>query len=137
MKSNEQLEIVAKTIYGEARGEYVKYGVHSLIAIANVIRNRYVDSFDDLEVCDICLKPKQFSCWNKKDPNYEILQKVNPKDKVFSYCLYIAENVLNGSIGDVTNGANHYYSSLMKKVPYWAEGKNPVAKIGHHIFFKL
>lgn len=34
------LQIFARTLYGEARGEVKKYGVESLMAVAHVVMNR-------------------------------------------------------------------------------------------------
>ena len=64
-------EIMAKTIYGEARGETRE----GQIAVACVIFNRFRSGkwFSAKTLAGVCLKPLQFSCWNKSDPNSQIL----------------------------------------------------------------
>jgi len=64
-------EIMAKTIYGEARGE----SRQGQKAVACVIFNRFRSGkwFAAKTLAGVCLKPLQFSCWNKSDPNSQIL----------------------------------------------------------------
>lgn len=132
------IDIVARTIYGEARGEYYSStgGLPALIAVANVIYNRFNQSGEKL-IENICIKPRQFSCWNLSDPNLEVLAQVTERDPIFKLCKQTAKQVLEGQWPDITKGANHYYSSLLKKQPYWSVGQIPTIKIGHHIFLKL
>ena len=61
-----QIELVGLTLYGEARGEPIE----GIVAVGCVIRNRvkFEGSF-----YAVCLKPRQFSCWNQDDPNYSVL----------------------------------------------------------------
>jgi len=130
-------EILAKTMFGEARGEYKNPngGVNSLIAVGNVIINRSLQSGEEIE--KVCLKPKQFSCWNETDPNYKILETIDINDPIYKICLELASQIIDGYQDDITNGSDHYYSVSMKKAPYWANLKIPTIKICHHIFFKL
>ena len=130
-----EIEIMAKTIYGEARGVYKKSGVNALAAVGHVIMNRSLAG--SIPVSSVCLQPKQFSCWNPCDPNRKIIENATLSDPVYRICFVVAKQILCGEIYDITGGANHYYSRYMKKIPYWAEGKKPTAKIGNHIFFKL
>jgi hypothetical protein len=66
-------DILARTIFGEARGE----GVAGQIAVAWTIRNRVNDGKDKSwwgeGYAGVCQKPYQFSCWNKNDPNFAYL----------------------------------------------------------------
>jgi spore germination cell wall hydrolase CwlJ-like protein len=136
--NNQSKEIVAKTIYGEARGEYYKEtgGLPSLIAVANVIHNRYNISGEEL-IENVCIKPKQFSCWNHNDPNYELLRSnISKEDPVYKLCLITAEKVVSGDWPDITKGATHYYSTSLNKSPSWASGLKPTIKIGNHMFFR-
>ena len=132
---NRDIEIMAKTIYGEARGEYKKYGEKSLEAVGHVIMNRANNYKSSIEA--ICLQPWQFSCWNKKDPNRQILENLDLENPIYKLCYVISKKIICNEYEDITNGATHYYSSYMKKPPYWAYNENPICKIGHHIFFKL
>ena len=66
-------DILARTLWGEARGE----GAAGQIAVAWTIRNRVFDgktnSWWGEGYAGVCQKPYQFSCWNKTDPNYQFL----------------------------------------------------------------
>jgi spore germination cell wall hydrolase CwlJ-like protein len=129
--------IMAKTIFGEARGEYKKVncGVRSLIAVGNVIMNRHIRSGRAID--DVCLQPRQFSCWNRLDPNRNLLDGPLTGDKIFEVCLDVAGRIIEDKIDDITNGADHYYSRTVGVVPYWATDQQPVFEIGSHIFFRL
>ncbi|GHT90121.1 hypothetical protein FACS1894113_5640 [Alphaproteobacteria bacterium] len=128
-------EIMAKTMFGEARGEYRKYGINSIIAIGSVIMNRVAKSGKSIE--DICLKPLQFSCWNESDPNRSIIDNISENDEVYTICLDAAEGVISQKIEDVTNGADHYYSTKLKPPPTWSYYGNVTAFIGNHVFLKI
>ncbi|MDR2598610.1 MAG: cell wall hydrolase [Holosporales bacterium] len=135
--AEKSIEIMAKTIYGEARGEYRKpnCGTKSLIAVGNVIMNRHKHSGESIE--NICLKPKQFSCWNPWDPNRKLIENPPSADAIYVLCYVLSQKLIDLKIQDITNGANHYYSKIAKTPPYWATGHVPVFEIGNHIFFKI
>lgn len=131
-------DILARTIYGEARGELSKFGKKSLCAIANVIFNRLEKGCYGSSVKDVCLKPYQFSCWNKNDPNYGKLNQIKIFDSVFSYCESLAGQFLQEGADvavDYTDGATHYHHQAVK--PYWADHALRTVAIGTHIFYKL
>ena len=130
-----EIDVLARTIFGEARGE----GYEGMEAVACVIINRVksgVRWWGDT-IITVCLKPWQFSCWNANDPNKKIALEVTKTNPVFSMALDIAEKAVAGDWEDVTNGADHYHAKKMKEPPQWAVGKKPVAKIGNHLFFHL
>jgi spore germination cell wall hydrolase CwlJ-like protein len=137
LKMDRDIEIMAKTMYGEARGEYANKngGLKALIAIGNVIMNRSKESGDSTST--VCLKAKQFSCWNYRDPNRKIIENITLKDKLYELCFVTATKIVSEEILDITNGANHYYSKFLKPPPYWTKNRIPVTQIGNHIFFKL
>lgn len=127
-------QILARTVWGEARGE----GAAGMQAIANVVRNRANSGItwwgNDIRSC--CLKPWQFSCWNKNDPNRPKLLSVTEDDPQFAQCLDFARSAAAGQISDNTNGATSYYDARMPTPPVWSVGKEPCAIIGHHRFYK-
>jgi spore germination cell wall hydrolase CwlJ-like protein len=135
--TEKSIEIMAKTIYGEARGEYWKpnCGEKSLIAVGNVIMNRHNQSGESIK--NVCLKPRQFSCWNPSDPNRRLIENPPNADPIYVICLVLSEKLIDLKIPDITNGANHYYSKTAKTVPYWAIGLSPVFEVGNHVFFKI
>jgi N-acetylmuramoyl-L-alanine amidase len=73
MDDTQDIDVVARTLYGEARGE----GKQGMIAVACVIVTRamiaaeYVDAngkphplFGDGSLASACQAPLQFSCWD-------------------------------------------------------------------------
>lgn len=125
------IDILARTIYGEARGECHE----GQLAVGLVILNRYVSKkwFAGKTVADTCLKARQFSCWNAEDPNSEKIK--NLSDSELSKYKAIASYLLaNMECIDITNGATHYHTKKIN--PVWARGKKPCAVIGNHIFYK-
>ncbi len=127
--------LLARTIYGEARGESVR----GKEAIAAVILNRVQRSNDrggywwGNDLAGVCLKPWQFSCWNSDDPNCEKIKKVSMENRVFQSCIRIARRAVAGTLGDPTGGATHYHGRTAN--PPWARGKAPSAEIGGHLFY--
>ena len=134
---DKDIEIMAKTIYGEARGEYFKKngGLNALAAVGHVIMNRSIENGQDIEA--ICKKPWQFSCWNKNDPNRKIIENISMENHLYRICYIIAKRIICNELEDITNGANHYYSKTMKIPPYWVKDKTPTIEIGSHVFFKI
>lgn len=129
----DNLTILARTIWGEARGE----GDIGMEAVASVIMNRANSKItwwgDDVR--SVCLARWQFSCWNDSDPNREKLMSVTVSDMQFSDALHIAAIALNSLLVDPVQGATSYYDARMPEAPKWAEGRTPVTQIGHHLFF--
>ncbi|MDR0678507.1 MAG: cell wall hydrolase [Holosporaceae bacterium] len=132
--SENDLDILARTLYGEGRGELYKFGMASLIAIANVVVNRKSKDFAKT-VADVCLAPYQFSCWNLKDINYEKIKNVTEKNPIFKTCIQIAENILLEKWPDITDGCDHYHERTIK--PFWAAYLEPKRIFGSHYFYEL
>lgn len=139
MKS-EEINIFARTIYGEARGEYasVNGGIASLIAVGNVIMNRLRSpSQFGKTIQEVCQRPWQFSCWNKCDPNYTVLMQADIPDPLFTKCLDVAGKLAQEEWPDLTKGCDHYHAQCMASLPSWARGHKPKLRLGHHIFYQL
>ena len=135
--SEKDRDILARTLWGEARGE----DLIGQIAVAWTIRNRVFDgktkSWWGEGYAGVCLKPWQFSCWNKKDPNYVYLSGVKPIPfREFAQAKIAADHVIAGTAPDPTGGATHYYATTMPKAPAWTVGAKQTLKLGHHVFFK-
>ena len=129
------VDVLARTIFGEARGETVS----GMEAVASVVMNRLAFSrrrgryWWGNSVVDICQSPRQFSCWNSNDPNHKIIRSVAENDIVFAVCKRIAQRAVSGILGDNTNGATHYHTRNVR--PRWSVGKIPCAEIGAHFFY--
>lgn len=123
-------EILARTIFGEARGE-----LHGgRVAVANVIMNRVgKPRWWGTTVDEVCKKPKQFSCWNSSDPNLIPMQRATTDNPVYRECIEIAEQAMAGELVDLTFESTHYHHVNIK--PIWAKGKRAIIQIGDHLFF--
>lgn len=133
----DEVDILARTIWGEARGE----GSAGMEAVAAVVLNRAEISKKSRHfwwgrnIVEICRKPYQFSCWNKDDPNLEKLLGVDEGDLYFATSCRIALRAVNGLLSDPTSGATHYHTAGI--MPHWAAGQDPCAIIGRHVFYRL
>lgn len=133
------LDTLARTIWGEARGESYR----GMQAVANVVMNRYRLGNFGGSIAAVCRKPNQFSAWNSNDPNYPRMLTVNSTDPKFKTALQIAEKALLGILPDVTGGADHYLNiTVTKKIrggtlPSWVDMSKKTTAIGSHTFLKL
>lgn len=127
--------IVARTAWGEARGE----GSDGMHCVINVIQNRVASGIRwwGHSPRSVCLHPWQFSCWNAGDPNRAKLLSVTETDKQFNEALKLTDRALAGDLSDITHAATSYYDSRMRKPPKWAIGIDPVFIGGHHWFYKI
>ena len=133
--SYHDIDVTARTVWGEARGE----GILGMIAVANVIRNRAAQGawrrqFGIGTPASACQAPYQFSCWNENDPNRSNLFDIDLNDPTFQLCWYATLGVLLAEEPDNTGGALFYYADTIAP-PSWAIGK-PFIQIGHHRFIK-
>lgn len=130
------IDIFARTLYGEARGEYAKTGIAALIAVGNVIMNRFKRKKYGDTIADVCLKPRQFSCWNQCDPNRILIQDINLDGiPLFKHCLKVALMLVDGEWPDLTQDSDHYHTKSIR--PYWARNGKIKLRLGNHIFYKL
>jgi len=134
------LNILARTLYGEGRGEYNKAdgGLAALIAIGNVIMNRVKKGgWFGKSIAEVCQKPWQFSCWNTGDPNLTVIQNIPKDDAIFKICQEVATALIANKWPDLTKGCDHYYSRLLSNPPKWALNRQPKLRLGLHQFYQL
>jgi spore germination cell wall hydrolase CwlJ-like protein len=133
MGRTRDLEILARTIYGEARGE----NFEGQIAVAWVVCNRYKaqKKIWGYTIEEVCQKPWQFSCWNDNDPNRGKALAATFVDDAYVQAYGIACLVLLGKLPDFSNGATHYHSTQTVP-PTWAAALPMTAHVGKHIFYK-
>lgn len=130
MISLSDLDIAAKTVWGEARGE----NVLGRLAVAHVILNRWRHKsgrFGDT-ISEVCQQKWQFSCWNANDPNRDKMEALTPDSKDYRRAMIAVLEALN-SDEDPTYGSTHYHADSVS--PKWARGHEPCAIIYHHRFF--
>ncbi|WP_458725058.1 cell wall hydrolase [Pseudomonas mandelii] len=134
-------DILARTLWGEARGE----DLIGQIAVAWTIRNRVeTDLHNDGKpdwwgegFARVCQAPYQFSCWNRNDPNYPSLSGAKAVPfRELAQAQIAADQVIDGKVPDPTGGATHYYAIAMKKAPGWAVRAKETVRLGGHVFFK-
>ncbi len=124
-------EIVARTVWGEARGE----GEAGWIAVAWVIRNRAAHpGWWGHDLRSVCLKPAQFSSWNEGDPNRAKMLALPEADAVLTAIRGAVARVLAGDIPDPTGGAAYYHTKTVR--PNWDAAMARTAAIGGHEFYK-
>ena len=128
---NSMLMCLALNVYHEARSD----PMIGRYAVAHVVMNRVQSDRYPASTCDVVhegyKKGKhkcQFSwyCDGKSD---------KPKDpEAWAWAVLVAYDVLQGRVGDVTDGATHYHASYTK--PYWADKLNYTVTYGSHLFYK-
>lgn len=137
---NDTIEVLARTLYGEARGEYthIEGGLASLISVGNVVINRLkAQSWFGKTIVEVCHKPFQFSCWNEADPNRKLLMQETISDPIMNICRQVAEGVTYDEWPDLTQGSDHYHAVYLPAIPDWAKGQSPKLRLARHFFYKL
>lgn len=135
--SARDVDILARTLYGEARGED---GIGRQ-CVAWTIRNRAVQRYRGDSIAACAMWPHQYSCWNPTDPNYRLLNEVTLADFVFRYCFLSSLLVVDADQkSDPIAGARHYHAIAQPAwaqswPPDWAVGHTPCATVGRHVFY--
>lgn len=136
-------KIMALTLWAESRGEPLA----GKIAVGTVIMNR-VDhrAWDGKTIKEVCLWPKQFSCFNPDDAQRKRLVDF-VQDHEFSFenstalkdCFIIAQGLLNGIIQpdmDILNSkCCQYLTTAAKAKVNWWKKMRFVKRIENHEFF--
>ena len=131
-------EVLAKTIWGEARNQ----GEDGMRAVGHVIVNRANSGLKEFpsSVKGVATQRHQFSAWNHNDPNARKMQHVDDLDpngddyKAYQTAYQVAGDILNGNDADNTDGALYYHTTAVH--PRWARNADPIKKIASHIFYK-
>lgn len=125
-------QVAVETIYGEARGEPYE----GKVAVAWVLLNRARrPRWWGHDLYSVCLKDRQFSCWNQDDPNRAAIKAASPGNPVMSACIRALLEALSGLAADPTGGADHYCVTSL--TPSWAATAMPTAIVGGHKFYRL
>ncbi len=126
--SNKDMDILIKTVVGESRGENMK----GMQAVAEVILNRVRDDRFPSTVSEVCLQPKQFSCWNKRDHNRSKINGLSSQSRFYR----MAKLAVNKALYErrvLPENVTHFHTRAVS--PGWAQGKKPVARIKQHVFY--
>lgn len=140
--TDEDVTYLAKTIWGEARGE----GRDGMRLVAYVIKNRAQANKPAIfgaGVKGVVLKQKQFSCWNAGNSNCRKLQDAYLKallpngadGRMWILAQSIAREVLadRDPKNDPTRGALFYHTTRVN--PIWNRELTKVATHGAHVFY--
>jgi len=143
---SKDLDILARTLFGEARGEQID----GKAAVANVILNRTRKSrgsdgkiiyqlFGNGSIESACLARYQFSCWNNNDPNRNKILEVKATEPYFAECIVVAKLAIAGLLIDNTKGSTHYHVLSMGFPTPWLRPGDTIPKpaviIGKHAFY--
>jgi N-acetylmuramoyl-L-alanine amidase len=123
-----ELDILAATIYAEARGE----SREGQLWVGWVIKNRAKKNrgyWGGDKIKSVCLHPNQFECWNGR--SFIMIEENDAWCKVVS----VANEVL-GNDHDPTNGCDHYNNPSKEGYPEWTRNVTKVKIIGNHHFYK-
>ena len=132
MISPVDIDTLARTIYGEARGED-DYGKR---LVGYVMLNRWRTKYRGCRsIKEVCHDPYQFSCWNAKDPNRQKLIDTDYMNRVLMLCLLTAGQCVIDT-NPLTATTRHYYAKSMPRPPFWARGHTPIVEHGRHLFFE-
>jgi N-acetylmuramoyl-L-alanine amidase len=133
-------EVVAATLWGEARGDPVL----GRIAVACVIRNRMARRKQTAR--QVCLAHAQFSTWTPAggEANYQafyalVTHTASATDAIWLECLWIAGGILTGACRDVTRGADHYVATSILSSPQrpaWIAAMACVGTVAAHTFYR-
>lgn len=126
-----EIEILAKTVFGEASGE----SFDGQLAVAFVVMNRFKRKFTGDTVTAVCLAPKQFSCWNANDPGPGRIARITSSNRNYQSCMAAAIAAYNGLLPDPTGGADHYFANYIQ-APSWTLNMKFTKQIGVHKFYK-
>ena len=119
-----ETEIVAATLIAEAGGERDS---RAMYAVAEVIYNRSISR--KISPAQVCLQPKQFSCWNGKQIETEINKA--KKHKKWPNALKIAQNL---GWTNYTKNAQFYHTTKVN--PSWNKKMLATVTIENHKFYK-
>lgn len=137
-------EAAGLTAYLEARNQPIL----GVTAVIFTIRNRAAHGGRGKTWQEVVFWPKQYSCWNSDDPNYnrgvqlglQMLQGRQLRNIELETCIAIAEYIrradrIDNPYTDVTGGAMHYYAVSIPRPAWAAEPAKLSCKIGDHAFY--
>ena len=137
---NREIDFLARTIWGEARGEPLR----GQEAVAHVVLNRVRDRGFPNTVEDVVTQGNgsQFNAWSPRDPNFVKLKNVTQDDAMFRQAIMVAQQAFNGLSQDPTNGAIIYFNPRVADNGFTRaifgqvqEGRAQEIVIANHSFF--
>ena len=126
-------QVLAYTAWGEARS----LGEQGMTATLDTINNRHASgrTWWGSSLRGIALAHYQYSCWNVNDPNLPKMLAVDPKDQQLIIAYDLVDQLLAGTLADITSGADSYFDKRLPRWPVWYLGLNPCFSLGPHLYF--
>ena len=126
-------EVLARTAWGEARS----LGAVGMQATLNTINNRKLSgrTWWGNSLRTIALAHFQYSCWNTNDPNLPKLLAVLDTAEQMSIALSLADQLMAGTLPDITRSADSYFDRRLPRWPVWYLGLQPCFTVGPHLYF--
>jgi len=130
--SDRELDLMARTIYGEASGKNPR----GQAAVGHVILNRTAAEGYPGDVAGVVLQRSQFEPWSTRAAE---LMSLPRNSQAYRDARQTAEDVAAGLVPDFTGGATHFVApvaqrQLGRQMPKWAQGE-PLANEGGHLFY--
>jgi len=124
------LQVAAKTLYGESRGEP---DIGQQWCAATIVCRAERGGWWGSTLGTVCKKKWQYSCWNANDPNRPVLEALQPDDPEFLRALNNLTHVLRHGVGD---RPTHYHATSI--TPSWSDAETMrfICTIGRHNFYE-
>lgn len=127
------LVCLARNVYFEARGEPIA----GQYAVAEVTMNRKASGRYPDTVCGVVYQQN----WDPRRKRYvgafswtELSSVPTPMGEEWQRAWKVAEAVYHGRHAPVLEDALFFHATYVK--PSWARSKQPIARIGRHVFYK-
>jgi spore germination cell wall hydrolase CwlJ-like protein len=115
--SSQEIDLLARTIIGEAASEPVE----GKIAVANVVMNRIGAGRFGGSMQDVLFAKNQFEPWTNPETRTRLMN-IPTSSPQYQEAVQIATAVINGQVPDVTRGATHFANPDVVR-QYNADGK--------------
>jgi len=132
-RTEQDLVCLAMNVYYEARGEPLL----GQYAVAEVTMNRVASPRYPDTVCEVVyqkrwdpLRKREVSAFSWTE--FDVVP--HPEGEQWQVAWEVAKTVYNGERPPMLNGAVHYHATYIR--PSWSRGKQHIAKIGRHVFYR-
>ena len=132
-------QVIARTAWAEARslGSLgMQLTINSGQNRVNSGRTWWGNSLRNVFTCCNVEGVYQYSCWNAGDPNGPLAIITDPNlDSNYAAALDLAQQALDGSLPDRSNGADSYFDRRLPRWPTWSLGRKPTFMLLPHLYF--
>ncbi len=127
------VQVAGRTAWGEARGG----GTLGMHAVLCSIGNRAKQpGWWGRTILTVCLARGQYDCWTPGSEDHAAMLAVSAGDPEFRTALALAQQLVDGTLTDITGGADSYYA-LGSRRPEWAIGVRYRGTWGGQAFYRV